>query len=76
MKKCKESHSWVVGPSPSGLYARCVNCDVLVHALSLDCLRDIGAIRVEDGKLMFSVAPEAEQFLVEVKSDEARTKSS
>jgi len=76
MKKCND-HTWVVGPSPSGgLYARCVNCSVLVHALTLDCLRDIGAIRLENGNLVFSIAPEAEQFLTEVKSDEAGTTAS
>lgn len=52
-------HQWVLGPG----YCRCLDCQTMIANPSDETLLDIGAVRVEDGIVHFTVDPQAEKDL-------------
>ena len=52
-------HHWVIGKG----YARCIDCNERFFAASVQTLIEIGAVRIEDGLVKFTLDKDAEKGL-------------
>ena len=53
------NHRWVLGPN----YIRCLDCKAIIFNPSTQTLLEIGAVRIEDGLVKFTLDKDVEKDL-------------